>query len=211
MNKTINEGYTPPFALLVLDGDDNKWKVYKALDSDEFDKESFLADANLQVFPNVTYARNYIDAKVVPNKELDSYLQEDVEVGTKSHTQVISLALVMEKEHKEGSFDYTVDIDEVGQIVFTPSDTSASFIDIRKLNPGESVSESASDNQKTFSVELTANMIAEDNNFDYFVDVDEVGQAIVTPEVETTSFLTVSVNNSLNLVTESTKGISLDT
>jgi hypothetical protein len=52
-------------------------------------------------------------------------------------------------------------------------------------------------------------MISEDGNFDWFYDLDGVGQAVVTPDAESTSFLTVAVEDSLNLVTECNESLTL--
>ncbi len=205
----VNESYMPPFALLVLDGDDNKWKVYKGLETEEFDKEAFLSSANTQEFPNGTYTNNYIDAKVVPNENLDSYLSEDVDVGTDSHTETLSLSLEMIRHKDTAEFNFNVDIDDVGQIVFTPVDTAVSFTDIHKMTAEESITDTVEENIRRLTVSLDANMISEDSNFSYFCDIDDVGQAVVTPESETTSFLTVSINDSLNLVTECNEAVEV--
>ncbi len=128
-----------------------------------------------------------------------SELREDIDVGTISRTVPITCEIRMVRENSTVSFDYTVDIDEAGQIVFTPSDAGARFCDATEdLTPGE--------NTKIETVHLTAQMVGNeaDNNFDYFAGTDEIGQFVITPDVQDTSFLTVSVDDSLNLVTEST-------
>lgn len=205
----INESYVPPFALLVLDGDDNRWKVYSSRESDEgFDKDEFLTSANRKEYPNGVYVHNYIDAKIVPNENLDSYLEEAVDVGTDSHTETINVELKMEGTSDSASFDYHVSIDDVGQIVITPDETSVSFVDVKKASASPSyVSE---ENSKIFAIGLTTNMISEDDNFEYFFSIDDVGQAVITPESEKTSFLTVSVDGSLNLVTECNESIVVE-
>lgn len=204
----MDEGYEPPFALWVLDGDDNKWKMYKGMESDkDFNKDEFLAHANKREFPNGTQVNNYIDAKIVKN----GTVVEDVEVGTESHTESLHLILEMTRPVETAPFDYNVDIDDVGQIVFTPDDSSVSFVNIQRLVGNDSVEDVIDGNTRRFSVALTANMIADDDNFDWFCDIDEIGQAVVTPDAENTSFLSVSVENSLNLVTESVSNIVLET
>ena len=204
----MDEGYKPPFALWVLDGDDNKWKMYKGMESDkDFNKDEFLAQANKREFPNWTQLNNYIDAKIVKN----GTVVEDVEVGTESHTETLHLILEMTRLNESTSFDYHVDIDDVGQIVFTPDDSSVSFVDIERLAEDDSIADVIDGNTRRFSVTLTANMIADDDNFDWFCDIDEIGQAVVTPDAENTSFLSVSVADSLNLVTESKDKVVLET
>lgn len=138
-------------------------------------------------------------------------VEEDVEVGTESHTETLQLILEMTRLNESTPFDYHVDIDDVGQIVFTPDDSSVSFVDIERLAGYDSVEDVVDGNTRRFSVTLTANMIADDDNFEWFCDIDEIGQAVVTPDAENTSFLSVSVADSLNLVTESVDKIVLET
>lgn len=129
-------------------------------------------------------------------------IDEDVDVGTDSHTELIHLRLEMSRSDNSASFDYHVDIDDVGQIVFTPDDNNTSFTDMDRITENDLVDEVITENKKVFTVMLTADMIAENENFEWFYDIDEVGQAVITPEDENTSFLSVSLNNSLNLVTD---------
>ena len=143
--------------------------------------------------------------------EREDSVQEDVEVGTNARTEILHLILEMTRPNESTTFDYHVDIDDVGQIVFTPDDSSVSFVDIERLAGYELVEDVIDGNTRRFSVTLTANMIADDNNFEWFCDIDEIGQAVVTPDEENTSFLSVSVEDSLNLVTESTDKIVLET
>lgn len=124
-----------------------------------------------------------------------------VEVGVDSHTENIEVQLRMESTKSDPNFDYHVDIDDFGQIVITPNDVNTSFTSIHRKNFTTEV-DTEGDGIKVFTISLTATMLAEDENFEYFLDIDEIGQAIITPESDTTSFLTVSVNDSLNLVTE---------
>lgn len=142
--------------------------------------------------------------------EREDNVQEDVEVGTDAHTETLHLILEMTRLNESTTFDYHVDIDDVGQIVFTPDDSSVSFVDIERLAGYDSVEDVIDGNTRRFSVSLTANMIADDGNFDWFCDIDEIGQAVITPEMENTSFLSVSVSDSLNLVTESVDKIVLE-
>jgi hypothetical protein len=136
-------------------------------------------------------------------------LEEDVDVGTDSTTVTIHLKLEMSRNNDEASFDYHVDIDDVGQIVFTPADNNTSFTNVSRLAGYDTVEDIIEGNVRRFSITLTANMIAEDDNFDWFYDLDEVGQAVITPDAESTSFLTVSIEDSLNLVTECNESLIL--
>lgn len=122
-------------------------------------------------------------------------MQEDVDVGTDSKTVTIQCNLRIEREDSTATFDYSVDIDDVGQIVFTPHDVGTRF-----CHSGEDVVEG--ENIKFETVTLTAQMLSDVDNYDYFMGTDEVGQFVITPEAEGTSFLSASVDDSLNLVTE---------
>lgn len=137
-------------------------------------------------------------------------IEEDVEVGTEAQTQHIQLLLEMSRETDANSFDYTVDVDDLGQIVLTPKDEGASFTSIQKLAGYDPVEDVVEGNTRKFALSLDANMLAEDDNFAWFVDIDEVGQAVITPDAEDTSFLTVSVNDSLNLITEEVDPIEVE-
>lgn len=130
-------------------------------------------------------------------------VQEDVEVGVNSRTVTIECPVRIQRENADASFDYKVDIDEVGQIVFTPYDVGTRF-----CHSGEDVVED--ENVKIETVKLTAQMLSDSDNYDYFMGTDDVGQFVITPDVEESSFLTVSVDDSLNLVTEEVGGIIVD-
>lgn len=138
-------------------------------------------------------------------------IEEDVEVGTEAQTESIQLSLEMSRESETNSFDYTVDVDDVGQIVLTPKDEGTSFVSIQRLAGYDPVEDVVEGNTRKFALSLDANMLAEDDNFAWFVDIDEVGQAVITPDAEDTSFLTVSVNDSLNLITEEVDSIEVET
>lgn len=141
----------------------------------------------------------FVRTGVCPLKPMD----EDVDVGTDSKTVAIECNVRIARENPEASFEYKVDIDDVGQIVFTPYDVGTRF-----CHEGEDLT--LGDNVKFETVKLTAQMISESGNYEYFVGTDDVGQFVITPDVEDTSFLTVSVEDSLNLVTEEAEGIVVD-
>jgi ribosomal protein L17 len=130
-------------------------------------------------------------------------VKEDIDVGLGSQTLDMKVKLTMSKDADDASYDYKVDVDEMGQIVFTPTDTTASFTDICATT--SDVEEHIIDNKKVFSIDLTANILFEDDNQtdpSWEASIDDVGQAVIYPIVERASFLTVSVKDSLNLITE---------
>ena len=139
-------------------------------------------------------------------------VEEDIEVGLGSHTLDIKLKLTMQKEAPDASFNYKVDIDEFGQIVIVPEDTTCSFTEASGTTID--VEEVINDNEKTFSLDLTADMMFEDDNQDdpsWEAHIDEVGQVVISPIADRTSFLTVSVKDSLNLITEEKEEESSET
>ena len=179
--------------------------------SGEFDKDDFLAKANKREFPNEILINNYVDAVIRPNDGTspETHIHEDVDVGTDTYTETIHLKLEMTRQLDDASFEYHVDIDDVGQIVFTPVDNNTSFTDINRLAGYDTTDDIIEGNKRTFAITLTANMLSEDKNFDWFYDLDEVGQAVITPDSEATSFLTVAIDDSLNLVTECNESLTL--
>lgn len=130
-------------------------------------------------------------------------VEEDVEVGLFNRTVDIKVKLVMQTEAEGATFNYSIDIDDVGQIVLTPEDTTTSFISIVKIE--ELIDPIINDNEKTFSISLTANILYDnDSSEDIIWDtaIDEVGQAVIYPIDRDASFLSVSAEDSLNLITE---------
>ena len=163
--------------------------------------ESFVCDfaAYNDWVDNKTAWAEFVRTGVCPLKPI----KEDVDVGTSSKTVTIECDVKIEREDPNATFEYQVDIDDVGQIVFTPYDVGTRF-----CHSGEDVVEG--ENVKFETVRLTAQMVSESGNYDYFTGTDDVGQFVITPDVEDTSFLTVSVDDSLNLVTEDTDSIVVD-
>lgn len=130
-------------------------------------------------------------------------VEEDIEVGLSNRTVNIKVKLVMQTEAEGATFNYSIDIDDVGQIVFTPEDTTTSFISIVKIE--DLIDPIINDNEKTFSISLTANILYDNDASDDIIwdtAIDEVGQAVIYPIDRDASFLSVSAEDSLNLITE---------
>lgn len=130
-----------------------------------------------------------------------------VDVGVSKHTTNIQLELEMERLSEEDSFDYSVDIDDVGQIVVTPVSENTKFVKATVNNSSVTVTV---ENIKRFSISIVADMISDTENFNWFIGIDDIGQVVITPDNEKTSFLSASVEGSLNLVTESTNNSNLE-
>ena len=87
--------------------------------------------------------------------------------------------------------EYSVGIDDVGQITITPVDANCNFTNVSREPEEDAI-----------AIHLTANMTSVDDNFDYFLDIDDIGQVVVTPDSENSSFESAAEGADLNLVTE---------
>lgn len=109
-------------------------------------------------------------------------------------------------------FEFTPSIDEVGQIVLTPTSKDVEFVDANTdanvdLDTPVIEQETVTTNDgalttKETSIIIKASMLAEDENCYFSAVVDEIGQVIIYPTAEKNVFLTASFEDSLNLVTE---------
>lgn len=129
-------------------------------------------------------------------------MNEEFTNSVNSTSVNIYLMLAMQRTSDDQSFDYSISVDDVGQIQFTPNDPEVCFTSINRLAGYDDVTDITEKNTRKFSVSLTADMISDSNNFDWFLDIDEVGSAVITPDAEDSSFISVAVNDSLNLITE---------
>ena len=193
--------HTEELAQIKLKDAQNKYEDVEMFECEDYEYVEFMKNDEA-----VAHFTRTGEHSMKPIEGMD----EDVEVGVDNHTESIHLNLEMTRSNETASFDYHVDIDDVGQIVFTPDDSSVSFVDIERLAGYDSVEDVIDGNTRRFSVSLTANMLADNDNFAWFCDIDEIGQAVITPDAEDTSFLSVSMNDSLNLVTESNNKLVLE-
>lgn len=116
-------------------------------------------------------------------------VKEDIEVGIDSHTEEINLTLNISRSNRDVSTDFDVSLDEqTKQIVITPKNPQVFF--------------TLDDTKDTVEVNITTNMISENNDFGYDVNVDQIGQAIISPKDSTTEFISVAVKDDLNLITD---------
>ena len=129
-------------------------------------------------------------------------MHEDIDIGVDCVSVNIQLLLTMKRVSEDQSFDYDASIDDGGQIIFTPKDGDVSFIDVSRLAGYDSSEDTITGNIRKFGLTFDATMISEDGNDDWFYDIDEIGQVVITPDSEKTSFTSISLEGSLNLVTE---------
>lgn len=111
------------------------------------------------------------------------------------------------------SFEFTTSIDDLGQIVLTPTSKDAAFItantsaninyDTDIMTMPEVITESENIVKKEMSILIDSTMLVEEHaTTSVSADVDEIGQCVLYPINKNNIFITASVNNSLNLITE---------
>lgn len=128
-------------------------------------------------------------------------IKEDVEVDIEQHTEKIHLKLEMTRKNDAALFDYNIGVDEDGQLVFTPVDKATKFTDVAPRAGYDDTTDMIEGNVRHFAIDLDAVMSSEDNDFDWFYDIDDIGQVVLCPDSEDTFFISAAVADDLNLVT----------
>lgn len=138
-------------------------------------------------------------------------VHEDVEVGVKSLTVDIELRVLMSSYNN--NFDFKSSIEEGGIIVLTPVSEETEFTTVQlpvaeddtPFSEMETVTAHEGElyTQET-TIMLQANMLAENNNVKVDAQIDSIGQCVVTPVESVNTFVSATVQDSLNLVTEET-------
>lgn len=132
---------------------------------------------------------------------------EDIDVGVETKTKNISLNIVM-TSHGDNNFDFSTTIDELGQIVLTPLSNNVEFKTVEVvLEDMECFPESCMSSEddvitKSFCLNLDTTLLSESDNHDVAAIVDDIGQVVIHPIETTTTFVSVAVGDSLNIVTE---------
>lgn len=131
-------------------------------------------------------------------------IREDIDLDVTPVTLDLPLRVVMTST-QVAPFDFTVSVDELGHIVLTPVDTVVEFsraILVDDNIDGSISNQDLGDTTYTTIVQLHANMLQEVDNSDVEVAIDNIGQCVIVPAAIENTFVTVSVEDSLNLVTE---------
>ena len=132
---------------------------------------------------------------------MENTINEYIEMDAQDRTEVIKILCTMVRETPNTTFEFTQSIDEVGQLVLMPQDEACMFTKVEAYE-GEDVN-IETDLEKTFTIDVVAHMIADDDNFSWFTNVDEIGNIVITPESDTTTFISAAEDESnLNLVTD---------
>lgn len=136
-------------------------------------------------------------------------IAENVEVGVSPVTIEIPVCVTMTSVDQP-AFEFTMSIDEFGQIVLTPTTKETEFIDAIIVSADEDKTSQSQELQtfegnlvrKKICIDITANMLAESDNLSVSAVVDEIGQVVIHPIAKENVFVTASFEQSLNLVTE---------
>lgn len=131
---------------------------------------------------------------------MEDLVREDIDVGTDDRTVTIKLHCKMEREDIEGDFSYSPIVDEVGQILLVPDYEWCSFVSVEKAI--DDIEENEVDNKSEFITTVVAHMLSDTGNFEWFVNIDEIGNAVITPDDESASFISVSKEGDLNVAEE---------
>ena len=138
-------------------------------------------------------------------------IKEDIDVGINSISVDIPVRVSM-LSVMNAPFDFTASIDDAGQIILTPTSKEMEFtsantesnVEFEKpIMDMETVFyDFPTGSEKETSIKLTANILTELDNVSISADVDEIGQCVIYPQDKNSQFISVSVDDSLNLVTE---------
>ncbi len=127
-------------------------------------------------------------------------MADEIKLETEQKSVKIDCVLSFRRSAIDASFDYNLVIED-GIIKIDPHDSRTRVVAIYPVS-GNDV-EKSDIKRKIQIAHFDATMLTDDGNFDYFFEVDEFGNgACVIPDSEACSFLSVAVDNSLNLATE---------
>ena len=137
-------------------------------------------------------------------------MEEDIEVGVTEVSVCIPLRVELTSRNN-APFEFTSSVDEAGNIVLTPVSTDVQF-EVAKLQSdcpeGELITDledfettAEGTTTKSTTIILDASMLVDTNNTDVVTNIDEIGQCVISPLATKNMFVTVSINDSLNLTT----------
>lgn len=127
-------------------------------------------------------------------------MADEIKLETEQKSVKIDCVLSFRRSAIDASFDYNLVIED-GIIKIDPHDSRTRVVAIYPVS-GNDV-EKSDTKRKIQIAHFDATMLTDDGDFDYFFEVDEFGNgACVIPDSESCSFISVAVDNSLNLATE---------
>lgn len=127
-------------------------------------------------------------------------MADEIKLETEQKSVKIDCVLSFRRSAIDASFDYNLVIED-GIIKIDPHDSRTRVVAIYPVS-GNDI-EKSDTKRKIQIAHFDATMLTDDGDFDYFFEVDEFGNgACVIPDSESCSFISVAVDNSLNLATE---------
>lgn len=142
--------------------------------------------------------------------ELLNRVQEEITTDVNVVTREVLLHVVM-TSYNNTPFEFTSYIDDIGQIILTPVSKEVEFITVNILSDAEEespihISNEISNNSvletKELTIRITVSMLCETDSCDFSAAIDDIGQVVIYPTSQENTFITASVEDNLNLVTE---------
>ena len=127
-------------------------------------------------------------------------LSEDFTADEMTQSGIIYLGADIKSE--DGLAEFNLDIDELGQIVITPESEGVSFVGASLLTRNDDnifVSIDDETEQREPLIEISYTMTSSEDDYGYFASIDEIGQIIITPENDNSSFVTATIGDNLNV------------
>ena len=140
-------------------------------------------------------------------------LVENIEIGVETVSLTIPVRVAM-ISYDNAPFEFTASIDDIGQIVLTPTSKNVEFVDATTNNKVETdvpiedqetiVEEDGNLTTKKTTIFVQGVMLSEDSATSESVsaDIDEIGQCVIYPTKKENTFISVTFSDSLNLITE---------
>lgn len=134
---------------------------------------------------------------------------ENIDMDVTPRSLTISLRVSMSADNTD-TFEFTTDIDEIGQIVLTPVNESVKFTQVENVaiindiegTGSDTVIELAEPTTKEHTIVLSTTLLTETEHPEVTAYIDDNNRCIVCPVDKETSFLTATLDDNLNLITE---------
>ena len=113
--------------------------------------------------------------------------------------------LLLDISSEEDNPEFSLEVDELGQIVITPEDEGVSFEGASILvTNGETAFVAVDSDEEVDSPTLTIDytMTSATGDYNYFITIDDIGQVVITPDSDDTSFITATVGDNLNIAAD---------
>lgn len=128
-------------------------------------------------------------------------LDEDVAVGVED----INISKIFKYEmlsSDDGGFTFDHIIDDIGQLIVRPININTVFKSAEEVAEISDITPSEDERYKTGYITVEAHILSESNETEVICDIDEIGQLVIAPKNKDDMFVSASIKDSLNLVTE---------